>query len=405
MVVHAYYPLAEPRVERQAKAARAAGYHVEVLCLRGDGEPARETVDGISVRRLPLGHVRGAGFARVLLEYLAFTVMAAAVLAVRRTAPQVVQVHAPPDFLVAAALPLKLRGARVVTDIHDLSPHLYQARFEPGWRMRLVVGTLRAIERAACAVADSVLTVHEPYGREIVADGVDEGKIAIVMNSADESLIDRVRGRSAGRDTGEGPFTVAYHGTITHWYGVDLVVEALASLGDVAPDARAVILGEGDALAETRAQAVELGVEDRIEFSGRYLPIEDALGQVATADCGVIPNRPSTLNRFALSSKLFEYVALGIPAVVARLDTLAAHFSDDEVTFFEPGDVDSLAEALRWIATNPEAAAQKAERARVRAAVYSWRANAIRYLEAIDPARNGGAVSPETRTPGTTARG
>jgi glycosyltransferase involved in cell wall biosynthesis len=314
-------------------------------------------------------------------------------------------VHAPPDFLVAAALAPKLRGARVVTDIHDLSPHMYEARFEPGFTMRLVVGTLRLIERAACALADSVLTVHEPYGREIAADGVDENKIAIVMNSADESLIDRVRERAGERDGGERPFTVAYHGTITHWYGVDMVVEALARLGDVAPDARGVILGEGDALAETRARAAALRVEDRIEFSGCYLPIEEALGRVATADCGVIPNRPSTLNRFALSSKLFEYVALGIPAVVARLDTLAAHFSDDEVTFFEPGDVDSLTEALSWIATNPEAAAQKAERARVRASEYSWRANATRYLEAIDPSRNGGSVSAESRTPGTRAQG
>jgi glycosyltransferase involved in cell wall biosynthesis len=404
MVVHAYYPLAEPRVERQAKAAVAAGWSVEVLCLRGEGEPARETVEGVRVRRLPLGHARGAGFARVLLEYVAFTLMTAAVLAFWRPRPDVAQVHAPPDFLVAGALPLKLRGSKLVVDIHDLSPHMFQARFAPGLRMRLVVATLRAIERAACAVADEVVTVHEPYRGEIVADGVDERKVTVVMNSADEALIERVRASAPARPAGPGPFTLSYHGTITHWYGVDLVVEALARLGESAPDARAVILGEGDALEAARARATELGVASRVEFSGRYLPIDEALRTVAAASCGIIPNRPSTLNRFALSSKLFEYVALGIPAVVSRLETLEAHFSDDEVTFFEPGDADSLTDALAWVAANPEAAAEKVARAQAHAAQFSWRVNAERYLAAIAPDGDG-ALSAAPRTLDTTARG
>src|SRR4051794_9704471 len=128
MVVHAYYPLGEPRVEREAKAARDAGHAVEVLCLRGPDEPQRELVDGIAVRRLPVRHERGAGFARALGEYVAFTGLAlAALLASGR--PDVVHVHTPPDFLVLAALPLRLRDTRLLLDVHDLSPHMYEARF------------------------------------------------------------------------------------------------------------------------------------------------------------------------------------------------------------------------------------------------------------------------------------
>jgi Glycosyl transferases group 1 len=97
----------------------------------------------------------------------------------------------------------------------------------------------------------------------------------------------------------------------------------------------------------------------------------------------VIPNLPTELNRFALSTKLFEYIELGLPAVVARLETLEAHFSDDEVTFFQPGDAASLAAALRWVATYPAEAEAKAQRARDRVArEYSWAANRARYLAA-----------------------
>lgn len=385
MVVHAHYPVGEPRVQREARAAREAGYEVEVLCLRGEGEPAREVVDGVAVRRLPLAHVRGAGVLRLVFEYVAFALLATAAVALRRRAPGAVHVHTPPDFLIVAALPAKLRGARVLLDIHDLSPHMWEARFEPGLKRRLVVGTLRLVERAACRIADAVVTVHEPYARELAADGVDERRISVVMNSPDDAMVARALDGSAPDAAGGGqaPFTVAYHGTITAWYGVDLVVEAIALLAERLPDVRGVVLGAGDALEDARALAAERGVAERIEFSGTYLPIEEALRRVAGASCGAIPNRPTTLNRFALSSKLFEYVALGVPAVVARLETLAAHFSDDEMTFFEPGDAASLAEALEWVARHPEEAAEKVERAARRAESYSWQRNRDRYLEVL----------------------
>jgi glycosyltransferase involved in cell wall biosynthesis len=258
---------------------------------------------------------------------------------------------------------------------------MWEARFAPGLKRRLIVGALRAVQRVACALADGVVTVHGPYRQELIADGVNADSIAVVMNSPDERVLARVReGRRDGRPA---DFTVAYHGTITAWYGVDLMIDALGLVRERIPRVRGVVLGEGDALEAARERATEVGLADRIEFSGTYVPLEQALAGVASASCGVIPNRPSTLNRFALSSKLFEYVALGVPAVVARLETLAAHFSEDEVTFFEPGDAESLAEALVWVAENPEAARERARCASERAEQYSWRLNRAAYLSTM----------------------
>jgi glycosyltransferase involved in cell wall biosynthesis len=188
----------------------------------------------------------------------------------------------------------------------------------------------------------------------------------------------------AGRPDGSPGFEIAYHGTITQWYGVDLIVRAVAILRSDLPGVRAVVLGEGDALEEARGLARALGVADRIEFSGRYLPIEEALARVATADCGVIPNRPSVLNRFALSSKLFEYVALGIPVVVSRLETLEAHFDASEVTFFEPGDAELLAAAIQSVARSRSDARSKARAASSRAESYSWQVNRLRYQKVLE---------------------
>jgi glycosyltransferase involved in cell wall biosynthesis len=383
MVVHSHYPVREPRAEREAKAAVEAGYIVDLICLRLPNEPPVETVDGIGIRRLPIRHLRGAGVLRAIVEYVGFATRASlAVLRIHRQERiDIVYVHAPPDFLIVTALIPRLLGSRVVLDIHDLSPHMFNARFAGSRLGRQVERVLRLLERTACALAHRVITVHEPYRKELIANGVPAGRISVVLNSPPAEALDRAR--EASNNGAPDDFVVAYHGTVTHWYGVDLIVEAIARLDGRMPQLRGLILGEGDALASAEELAQELGVGSRIDFSNTFLSHVDALARVAGASCGVIPNRPTPLNRFALSSKLFEYVGLEIPAVVARLETLEAHFGSDEVTFFEPGDADSLAAAIAWVAEHPAEARVKAKRAKARAQEYSWPASRARLLEAF----------------------
>ena len=182
---------------------------------------------------------------------------------------------------------------------------------------------------------------------------------------------------------------MAYHGTITRWYGVDLLVQAIGLLRAQGRQARAVILGEGDQLETVRELAAELGVGDSVSFSNRYLPIEEALRAVAGTDCGIISNRPSEINRFILPNKLFEYIALGIPVVSARLETVAAHFDDDDVTFCRPGDPASLAGAIAWVMDERAAAMQKSVRAQARAELYRWDRSRISYLDVLHDLQTG----------------
>jgi glycosyltransferase involved in cell wall biosynthesis len=383
MIVHSHYPVGEPRGEREALALVEEGYDVDVICLRSPHEPARETIGGVRITRLPVQHVRGVGAARIALEYVSFAARAtlAALKLHRRSRIDLVYVHAPPDFLIVTALLPRLLGSGVVLDIHDLSPHMFDARFGNGLLGGAAQRALRVVERGACAVADRVITVHAPYRAELTMDGVPEDKILIVMNAPRGAEIDAAKAR--GRPAGSDVFRVAYHGTITHWYGVDLLVRAIAGLDGRLPRLEALILGEGDALEAAEGLARGLGVADRIEFSGAYVSHAEALQRVAGASCGVIPNRRSRLNRFALSSKLLDYVQLGIPVVVARLETLAVHFSPDEVTFFEPDDPVELANALAWVAEHPDEAREKAERAHRRAEDYAWSVSRARLLEAV----------------------
>ena len=376
MLVHGPYPLGEARVAREARAALAAGWEVDVLATRRPGEPARERVDGADVHRLPFAHRRGLALPLAAAEYAGFALLATAHLArlARHHRFAVVQVHAPPDFLAAAALVPKLLGSSLLLDVHDLSPHMFAMRFGHGRLATSFEHTLEGVERRAADLADAVVTVHEPYRRELIALGVPPEKVHVVMNSVDERLLPRQAAPPHDR------FTAVYHGTITPPYGVELLVQAAAAVQDLSLE----IYGDGDSEPAVARLVRELGLDPRVTLVGRQLPQREVLERISGASVGVIPNLPTRLNRFALSSKLFEYVALGIPAVVADLPTLRAHFDPEEVRFFRAGDASALAQALRETAAEPDSARRRAEAARRRYEAYRWPVQRERYLALLD---------------------
>ena len=381
MLLHGPFP-PDPRVARQVRVAVENGWRVEVIALRQPGQAARELVDGALVRRLPIAHRWGTNAARVLGEYAGFTALACVVLAglsVRRRY-DVVQVHNPPDFLIAAAVLPRLLGSRVILDIHDLSSDMFSMRFGGHPGAQFADRVLRFIERNATRVANAVITVHEPYRRELVSRGVPADKVTVVMNSVDERLLAQV----AERRPLDG-FRIVYPGMVTPPYGVHLLVEALGQIAPEVPDARLEIYGDGDSVPHIRVLAERLNVADRVKLSRGFLPQPEVIARIASASVGVIPNLPTPLNRFALSTKLFEFVALGVPVVAAGLATIREHFSDGEVLFFEPGDATALAAALLEIARDPEAAARRAQAARRRYDAYRWPTYGRRYLELLGP--------------------
>jgi glycosyltransferase involved in cell wall biosynthesis len=383
MIVHSAYP--DVRVAREVAVARDEGHDVDVVAIRQAGEPPFETVDGIRVYRLPISHQRGAGVLAAGREYVGFTLIAAlrvAALSLRRRY-RTIQVHNPPDFLILAAVLPKLLGARLILDVHDLASDMFAMRFD-GWRGASAADrVLRAIERGAARTADAVVTVHEPYRRELISRGVPADKITVVMNSLDERLLP-----PPADATGDGTFRVVYHGTLTPHYGVELLVEAVARVAEDIRDLELAIYGDGDSLPNVRARAAALDISDRLKLSGCFLPQAQVLAELRAATVGVIPNLPTRLNKFALSTKLFDYVALSVPVVCADLPTIRQHFSDQEVVFFAPGDPSALAAALLTVARDPGAASARAMAARLRYEEYRWPLSAARYAAVLKGARS-----------------
>ncbi len=386
MVVHARYPVGETRVQRQAMALKAAGFDVTVICLREAGEPAREDVDGVQVIRLPVSRHRGSGMSRQLVEYLSFFALAFGRLTTLhlRNRFRSVQVHNLPDFLVFCALVPRFTGARVIIDLHDLMPEFFEARTGTGGG-GLLARLVRLQERWSCRFAHHVITVTEGWRRTLGDRAVPVERISVVMNLADPSIF-HVSPRS---EPDRGELRIIYHGTFAFRYGVDLLVDAVERLVDRLPGVRLRLLGDGELRPDLMERIERGGLGEIVFVSDGMLDAALLPENLAWADVGVVPNRSDVFTEGILPTKLLEYVASGVPAIVARTGMVTEYFADDMVAFFDPGDVGGLVERLAAAGVDRAAAAEMAARALRFQQDNSWEAMIESYLTAITgrPAR------------------
>jgi glycosyltransferase involved in cell wall biosynthesis len=386
MVAYTYY-VSDPRVRREAEALAGRGDEVEVFCLRKPGEAPEETVQGVRLRRLPLARYRGGNSLLYMGSYLAFLALALFALggAHLRRRYRIVHVHNMPDFMVLAALVPRLLGARVLLDIHDTMPEIYRGKFRVGSGHPLI-RLLRFQERISARFAHHVLTSEHTKKDALIAHGLDGRRIEVVLNLPDPRIFARTAPPAAGASaegTGGG-FRVVFHGTLAKRLGVDLAIRAVARLHAEMPGLRLDLIGDGDQRAELIALARELGVDDRVCFSDGFVPVEELPAMLHGAHLGVIPTREEISTRYMLPTKLLEYIALGIPAVVAPTHTIRHYFDETQVAFFTPGDDESLAREIRALAVDPERRRDLARSAERFLDTYSWDSHRRVYLDLVD---------------------
>jgi glycosyltransferase involved in cell wall biosynthesis len=176
-------------------------------------------------------------------------------------------------------------------------------------------------------------------------------------------------------------FVVAILGRISTWKGQDMLIRALAAMGDD-DDTIALVAGdpwpgEEARLRDLRTLAAQLGVADRVRFTGFRSDVENVYG--AADVVAVASTQPDPLPNAAL-----EAAAAGCCVVAADHGGLP-EILEDGVTgrLVTPGDPAALAAALAQLRADPAArerlgaAAAAATRVRFAPALLLERAQAL----------------------------
>jgi glycosyltransferase involved in cell wall biosynthesis len=382
MIVHAYYPIGEIRVEREARALIENGYEVDVVCLQQTGESAVSVEEDVNVHRLPVARHKGKGIAVQFFEYLAFFFLAmfkVTALHLKRRY-SVVQVHNLPDFLIFSAIVPKLSGARLILDLHDLMPEFYSSRFQSGmtsWPIRLLCWQ----EKLACLFADHVFTVTELWRQTLIERGIPARKTSVVMNVANDRIFQRSNVMPVAKN---GNFNLIYHGQLSQRYGIDLAIRAVDLLRKEIPEICLTIHGRGDYLTELQTLAETLGVTSNVQFSTQYVPTRELPQLIGNAHAGIVPYRKDIFTDGILPTKMMEYAALGVPVIAARTTAISAYFDSEMARFFTPEDVQDLAHSILLLFKDRDQLAGYARNIEKFNQRYSWKTVARQYVEVVD---------------------
>jgi glycosyltransferase involved in cell wall biosynthesis len=234
-----------------------------------------------------------------------------------------------------------------------------------------------ACERLLLRRADRVLAVSNNARNHLIEAGADADRVRMIPNGVDPDRFADAIPRELGFDAGS--FVIAFCGLFYRWHGVGTLAEAFVRVRDTHPEAKLLLIGQGEEEGRVRSILDAGGVKADCLLPG-IVPREEVPEYLAAADVVVSPH--ADLRNFIGSPiKIFEYMASGIPIVASRLAQLSEILTHEETALLvQPDDPIALASALERLMADRDlgrrlgAAAQREARAR-----HSWNAR----LEAI----------------------
>jgi colanic acid/amylovoran biosynthesis glycosyltransferase len=142
-------------------------------------------------------------------------------------------------------------------------------------------------------------------------------------------------------------------------------IKAFKKVTQVMPDARMIMIGEGELLGESKVLAKELGIDDLIDFRGARLPEEIAktlkTARVFLQHSMFAPNGDSE----GTPVSVLEASATGLPIVSTRHAGIKDAVIHGETGFLvEEGDWETMADYMLQLAQDPQLAGKMGRAAR-----------------------------------------
>lgn len=258
-------------------------------------------------------------------------------------------------------------------------------------------------EDAMLQHADLIVTVSDVLRQELVARGIDGERIVMYPNCIDPSIFDPQRysenDRASVRNRhclSPSQLLVTFVGTFGQWHGVEVFANAIALMARADRellrhyDVHFLFVGDGLKMPEVRRSLD--AVDTKLYTLGGLVPQAEAPAYLACSDILVSPHvrNPDGSRFFGSPTKLFEYMAMGKAIAASDLEQIGdvlrpslvvtalpesppAIGTAELAVMTEPGSVEQLCQALRFLIRRPDWRAVLGANAMATArAKYTW---------------------------------
>jgi glycosyltransferase involved in cell wall biosynthesis len=380
-----------------ARELAKRGHQVEVYALHPDFENLQSRIehpnDRLAVQYVAPMHVQKSGSQKSY--YSAWRLIPIALQATIRLS-QVAR-SSPADILhICKPHPMNSVAGRwckagskktIYLDCDDYEAGV--GHFSGAWQ-KSVIG---AFEKWVPSQVTAVTTNTHFMEAKLISWGCSPEKITYIPNGVELSrfhqpapvILNQIR--AAQGLTGKR--VISYIGSVgIHAHPVDLLLEAFARVRARFSETALLIVGGGEDLETLKAQAARLGIERDVRFTGRIAPDEVAR-YYYLSDVTVDPVYDDDAARGRSPLKLFESWACGVPFVSANVGDRAELIGTPPAGLLaQPGDSDSLSQAILQVFESPGFAEAIRQVGLQRVTEYSWDKLVTRlenlYLQSVD---------------------
>jgi glycosyltransferase involved in cell wall biosynthesis len=322
---------------REARTLQAAGYDVTLIAVHDKNE-VRDGVRIVGLPRVPRWQ-RPRLWASLLRLALA-------------SRADIYHFHDPELLLVAPWLRLTT-GRPTIYDIHEVYADFIKVKdYMPAWVRYPLAWAFGPLEPLLARLQSGLIFADEEIASTFKGF---RGSKATLFNFPGRDFIEQAQRETA--EPGTRPPTIHHLGGHERNRGTRLMVEAFAQVRDALPAARLVLVGHympPSLQAEVQSDVDRRGLTDAVTLTGR-IPFTQIGAYLKESAVGWVPWQPFPKNQKNIPTKLFEYMAYGLPVVSSDLRSTRPFVRPAETGYLvTANDPDAHAEALLRLLTDPE---------------------------------------------------
>jgi len=233
------------------------------------------------------------------------------------------------------------------------------------WFIKLVSKTIIKNADSVIALTNNMKMVMQTiYNRDIavIPNGIN------IENYRDE--LDEHKRENSGK-------RILFVGRLDPVKGVQYLLKAMEIVCEVLPDAKLILVGDGEEREKLECLTNSLGMRDRVQFVGR-IPHEKIPDYLYQADIFVLPSLSE-----GLAIVILEAMACGLPIVATRVGGVPDIIEDGVNGYMvESGDFQEMAKKIIFILENQPVMHLISKNNRLKVQEYDWK-NVINQIECI----------------------
>ena len=267
----------------------------------------------------------------------------------RRHRFDIIQVCNPPDILFIAAAPFKLAGVKLIYDVHDATPEMFEAKFG---KRGLLYWAVRIAEWFTYFFANTVITTNKSVSEIATGRGTKTEKDVFIVRSAPKIPTLEIKLNQTLKKGRK--YLVGYVGVMGSADGIDQIIRSAHYLVQKQgrKDIQFLLMGFGPEYENLIKLRDKLGMKDFIDLPGRVEGAE-LFSALSTMDLGVSGDPINPYNHHCTMNKVLEYMAMGKPQVSFDLKE-SRYSAGDAALFVNEVSSQALGQAISNLIDDPK---------------------------------------------------